>query len=100
MRKKIIIFSLILILLISLIIGCAPKPTGKDISEKKGEIQSSEELETPTPSEEATPTTEKTGSESVDTVGTEISDVSTTDEELDITDLDSLENGLNDIENI
>ena len=92
MNKQLQITSIIMLIMV-LVVSCAPKPTPTPtvppaVEEPKVAI--------PTVPKEV-PTT---GEASVDEVATDISDASDTDDELDTSELDDVDNILADIENI
>jgi len=90
MNKQLQITSIIILLMV-LIVSCAPKPTTAPVPAVEEPI-----IATPEVPEEV-PTT---GEASIDEVATDISDASDTDDELDTSELDDIDSILSEIENI
>jgi len=91
MVKKLQIVLSIMLIMVLLIVSCAPKPTVAPpvvVEEKKPPVVAPPE---------AVPTT---GEKSVDEVATDVSDALSVDDELDTSELDDIDSILADIENI
>ena len=86
MNKRLQITSIIILIMI-LIVSCAPKPTLAPPAVEEPEVEVPKEVPA-------------TGEASVDEVATDISDASDTDDELDTSELDDVDSILADIENI
>lgn len=93
MHKKLFVIFALSLLIIS--IGCTSKnkitetkPIGTGIDEKKGSASSTQE------------NVKSTGEQQVDKVGDDLSDVNTTQNELDDSGLNDVDIGLNDIEKV